>query len=193
MPVNLGAPGEVAEFCELIAEHKPALVILETLNRCAVGLEENSATDMGRVVSAMYEIQRATADGSVFIVHQAGKNGEIRGLPSLGAGMDTVYTTKGSAAAVTLARTKRKDGAADDELSLTLRQVTESAVLGRVRLPDMAPRNDERLMSAFVSASSATGTFMAQIREVAGLVPSSFSRTLDPFSVYVLGLLADAS
>ncbi|GAB2865417.1 AAA family ATPase [Lentzea nigeriaca] len=179
MPVNFGRATEVAEFCELVAEHKPVLVILETLNRCAVGMEENSATDMGRVVNAMYAIQQATAGGSVFVVHHAGKDGTIRGSTSLGAGMDTIYTTKGNAAAVTLARTKRKDGAADDELTLRLRQVRESGVLDHVRPPDMAPDNDQRLMSAFMSAFSATGCTKDQLRKEAGLVPSSFHRTLN--------------
>ncbi|NGY63429.1 AAA family ATPase [Lentzea sp. NEAU-D13] len=179
LPVNFGRASEVAEFCKLVAEHKPVLVILETLNRCAVGMEENSATDMGRVVNAMYEIQRATAGGSVFVVHHAGKDGTIRGSTSLGAGMDTVYMTKGNAAAVTLARTKRKDGAADDELALRLRQVGESGVLDHVRPPDMAPDNDELLMSAFMSAFSATGCTMKQLRDEAGMPSSSFHRTLN--------------
>jgi hypothetical protein len=179
MPVNFGRATEVAEFCEIVAEHKPVLVILETLNRCAVGMDENSAQEMGRVVNGMYEIQRQTAGGSVFVVHHAGKDGTIRGSTSLAAGMDTIYTTKGGAQAVGLSRTKRKDGEATDELSLRLRQVAESAVLDLVRTPDMATSNDERLLSAFVSAFSAIGCTRSDLRKITDFAPASFSRSLN--------------
>lgn len=179
MPVNFGRASEVAEFCEIVAEHKPVLVILETLNRCAVGMDENSAQEMGRVVNGMYEIQRQTAGGSVFVVHHAGKDGTIRGSTSLAAGMDTVYTTKGGAQAVALSRTKRKDGEATDELSLRLRQVAESAVLDLVRTPDMATPNDERLLSAFVSAFSAIGCTRSDLRKITDFAPASFNRSLN--------------
>ena len=51
-PVNLTRADQVAELCEIAAGYD--LVTLDTVARCAVGADENSARDMGLIVDASY-------------------------------------------------------------------------------------------------------------------------------------------
>lgn len=67
----------------------PKLVVFDTLSRCAPGADENSAQDMGRVVSATDRIKKATR-ATVVLVHHPSRGGKERGSTVLRAGMDTV-------------------------------------------------------------------------------------------------------
>jgi RecA-family ATPase len=51
MPVNLRDPEYQKELLAIIEDIKPVLVVVDTLSRCTPGAEENSARDMGEVVS----------------------------------------------------------------------------------------------------------------------------------------------
>jgi hypothetical protein len=61
------------------------------LNRCAPGLDENDSREMGRVITAMKELQ-ADLGGLVLVVHHSGKESTkgMRGHSSLLAALDVV-------------------------------------------------------------------------------------------------------
>jgi RecA-family ATPase len=64
---------------------EPSLIVIDPLADCAIGGDENSSKDMGKVISG---IQSVTRDlwALVLIVHHTGKDGQLRGhtaLPSL--------------------------------------------------------------------------------------------------------------
>jgi RecA-family ATPase len=96
--VQLCSEKEVAALLNSVPEHMnpPALVIFDTLARCTVGSDENSATEMGRVVAAADKI-RAQWDSTVVIVHHISKNGGERGSSALRGAADTMIevTKKG--------------------------------------------------------------------------------------------------
>jgi hypothetical protein len=69
-PINLLDDGDVAVLVQ--AALGVELVVIDTLARCSVGADENSAKDMGRVVTALDRIRDAT--GHVCVVHHAGKD-----------------------------------------------------------------------------------------------------------------------
>ncbi len=176
-PVNLMDAGAVAELCELAAGR--SLVVLDTLARCLVGADENSARDMGIAVDALYRIRNATGSGTVVAAHHTGKDrATIRGSSALEAGVDTVYTAEGDARLVHFKRTKRKDGPREDHLQIMLSPVLDSGVIVSAIAADMKP-NARELMSVFMSAFGATGASKADLRAVAGLSPSSFHRSLN--------------
>lgn len=184
-PVNLFNTVDVDELCAYVAAEAFAFVVVDTLAKCAVGAEENSAKDMGLVMNAAYRLLEATPSGRglVVVVHHTGKNGAIRGSSALESGVDTVYTCVKDGAAVTLKRTKRKDGPPEDRHDLTLSDVpgTTSATLGvhRVRQDaDMAGRARE-LLSIFVSVFASTGASKADLRDAAGMPSATFSRSLN--------------
>ncbi|MBB3082946.1 AAA family ATPase [Geodermatophilus sabuli] len=176
-PVNLLDEGAVAELCALAAGH--SLVVLDTLARCIVGADENSARDMGMAVDALYRLRTATGDGTVVLAHHTGKDrSTIRGSSALEAGVDTVYTTDGDPRLMKMSRTKRKDGPREDTLQLKLSPVLDSGVVVSALAADMKP-NAQALMSVFMSAFGATGASKADLRNVADLPPASFHRSLN--------------
>jgi hypothetical protein len=95
----------LAAFIAEISDHKPVLVIVDTLARSAVGLEENSARDMGIFVHALDTI-RNSLNCAVLVVHHSGKDGRIRGSSALYAAADCVLALTNSDGLITL----RNDG-----------------------------------------------------------------------------------
>lgn len=133
LPVAAQIAGEdLAEVEELVAERGYALVVFDTLARMSVGLEENSARDMGVFVAALDAIRRRTAGGSVLVVHHSGKGdrGDSRGSSAIGGAMDVVYQVKGDGrGTLELTRTKRKEGPTEDKHALALHEVGASVVV----------------------------------------------------------------
>jgi hypothetical protein len=176
-PVNLLDAAAVDELCGLVAGH--ALVVVDTLARCMVGGDENSAKDMGMAVDSLYRLREATGDGTVVVVHHTGKDKTTtRGSSALEAGVDTVYMTEGDARLMKLTRTKRKEGPREDTLQLKLSPVLDSAVVASALGVDMAP-SAEQLMSVFMSGFHSTGASKAELRAVAGMASATFHRALN--------------
>jgi hypothetical protein len=177
VPVNLLDAQSVAELCQLAAGR--TLVVIDTLARCMVGADENSAKDMGIAVDALYRLRDATSGGTIAVAHHTGKDrATIRGSSALEAGVDTVYTTEGDAGLVHLKRTKRKDGPREDQLQIKLSPVLDSGVIVSAIAADMKPRARD-LMSVFVSAFGSTGASKADLRNVAEMPSATFHRSLN--------------
>jgi hypothetical protein len=132
--VNLLDPGERGLICAYTAELRPALTVFDTLARCMVGGDENSAKDMGLAIRALDMVRTATVDGTVLGLHHTGKDkATVRGSSALEAACDTIYLAEGSAELISLTRTKRKDGPLADIHTLRLLSWGESGVLENVR------------------------------------------------------------
>lgn len=97
--INLADYDHTAQLTEAINEHQIGFIIFDTLARCTLGVEENSASDMGLVIANIDRIRHAT-NASILLVHHSGKD------PTAGA--------RGSSAI---------KGAADAELSVTKGQL----------------------------------------------------------------------
>jgi hypothetical protein len=176
-PLNLLRPDEVRELCAMA--DGAALVVVDTVNRCAVGGDENSAKDMGLFVDALYRVREATAGGAVLALHHTGKDKTtIRGSSALEAGVDTVYQTEGDHTGISLTRSKRKDGPPFDVHQLRLETMLESGVVVRHRVRQTA--GETELVSHFVSHFSSTGAPAAQLRDsLPDMSRSTFYRALN--------------
>lgn len=132
--VNIADVGWTAALTEVVAERKPVLVVLDTLARCAIGAEENSARDVGRLIANLDQTRRA-AESCVWLVHHAGKNLEAgaRGSSALRAAVDTELEMIGDAQMFVLHVRKQKNIAEANPLPLSLRPVsgTGSVVVER--------------------------------------------------------------
>lgn len=145
-PVNLTNISQVGNLLALIDWGGYSFVILDTLSRCMVGADENSAKDCGVVVDSMTRLLRATPNGRGVIlgVHHAGKDGTtFRGSTTFEAGADTVYFTSRDEEWVDLSHEKRKDGPEHDHHLLKLDPMpgTNSAVLCAGRDDDKPARD----------------------------------------------------
>lgn len=181
-PVNLTNTADVANLCALIAWKGYGFVVFDTLARCMVGADENSAKDCGEVVDALHRCRDRTSDGRgvVLGVHHSGKDGKtFRGSSVFEAGADTVYSTTQDGAAIILEREKRKDGPQLDvhRLKLDLIDGTGSGVIGVSR----GETNTDRaavLLSHFRSHFGSTGTYAGQLFDVADMTKATFYRAL---------------
>lgn len=87
------------------------VLIIDTLNRAAPGLDENSSQDMGRMLAGMKRLQEITG-GLVLIVHHTGKDASkgLRGHSSLFAAVDGAIEVERNAQGRTWSAAKVKDG-----------------------------------------------------------------------------------
>ncbi len=108
IPLQIPNPGTRRAFIEEIAELKPVLIILDTLARCSVGLDENSAGDIGQFADALAELARETG-AHVMAVHHNNKGGEYRGSSAVPAAVDTHLSMERNGESVTLKTEKQKD------------------------------------------------------------------------------------
>lgn len=88
------------------------VVIIDTLNRAAPGMDENSSVDMGHVINAAKLIQQGLGC-LVLLVHHSGKDVAkgMRGHSSLYAALDAVIEVKRTSDSRAWSVAKAKDGA----------------------------------------------------------------------------------
>jgi hypothetical protein len=103
---------------ELCRRQRPALIVIDTQARVTVGIEENSNTEMGRVVQRMEELRMASG-ACVLLVHHSGNDGDRgRGATAVKGALQTELGVerKGKGlcdTTITLKTGKQKD---DEEL-----------------------------------------------------------------------------
>lgn len=185
---NLGRLAVVAEVCELIAEGGYGFVVIDTLAKCMVGLDENSAQDMGKIVDALYRIRTATVDskGTVLAVHHTGKDRvTTRGSSALEGGVDCVYKIEGAPEEIKVSREKRKDGPTYDELRLCLSPVeyTNSAVLEVLSASNANTDRATQLLFTYHQYFKGTGCTWSQLKAMSDLTDKTFQRALNDLVV----------
>lgn len=181
-PVNLTRTPDVLALMALIEDRGYDFVILDTLARCMVGADENSAKDTGVVVDAMTRLLEHTPGGRGVIlgVHHAGKDGKtLRGSSAFESGVDCVYFTSRDGDVINLERQKRKDGPEHDAHELRIDPVpgTGSAGISVHRGGGQTQRAD-KLLTTFVHHFSTTGASKAELRKVADMPDTTFFRAV---------------
>lgn len=108
-PFQLADPEQVQALGAVLPQG--GVTIIDTLNRAAPGLDENSSQDMGRILSGMKRLQVITG-GLVLVVHHTGKDASkgLRGHSSLHAALDGAIQVERSATSRCWSVAKVKDG-----------------------------------------------------------------------------------
>ena len=119
---QLAEPQQVEELGAILP--KGGVVIIDTLNRSAPGLDENSSQDMGRILAGMKRLQELT-EGLVIVVHHTGKDASkgLRGHSSLHAALDGAIEVERSAAGRCWSAAKVKDGEDGKQMQFKLHVV----------------------------------------------------------------------
>ncbi len=88
--VNLTRPDEVHALIAKLHDNPPTLIVFDTLARCTLGMDENSAQDMGIVIEGLDKI-RTQLECATLVVHHSGKDKSLgaRGSSALRAAVDT--------------------------------------------------------------------------------------------------------
>lgn len=162
-PFDIRSPQDRDALTSIIPDG--SVVIIDTINRCAPGAEENSSVDMGLIISGAMEIERR-AEGLVVFVAHPGKDQSkgIRGHSSLFAALDANIEVVGKGERIMWTLKKVKDGSGGGEHYFKLEVVTlgededGDPITSCVIVPDFAPAHERRL-----SAGMRLGleTFMA--------------------------------
>ncbi|MBC2653459.1 AAA family ATPase [Novosphingobium flavum] len=108
-PFQLAETGQVEELGVILPQG--GVVIIDTLNRSAPGLDENSSQDMGRILAGMKRLQEITS-GLVLVIHHTGKDASkgLRGHSSLHAALDGAIEVERSTNGRCWSAAKVKDG-----------------------------------------------------------------------------------
>ena len=180
LPVQFTDPAVFENLRDLVSDLNPSLLVIDTLARCMVGLDENSAKDMGVVVDALYQLRDAADDCTVLVVHHTGKDKmTTRGSSALEDGLDTVYRISGDASGLTLTRTKRKDGHTPDQHRLRLVQPEDQDSVVLMAVDSLVARvGIDTALSTILSTLEAGPMTTATIFAAAGLPRSTTNKKL---------------
>lgn len=121
-PFQLADPEQVEELGALLPSG--GVVIIDTFNRAAPGLGENSSQDMGRILTGMKRLQEITG-GLVLVVHHTGKDASkgMRGHSSLHAALDGAIEVERNATSRFWSAAKVKDGEDGKQVAFQLHRV----------------------------------------------------------------------
>ena len=118
--VNLLDPFAVEWLIEKIAPLEPSGVEFDTLARCMIGGDENSASDMGRAIDAADRVRRSTG-ALVLLTHHTNKDQRYeRGSSALRGAVDTMLSMDNVDDTIRLSCTKQKNATEFDPISLKL-------------------------------------------------------------------------
>jgi hypothetical protein len=132
--VQLLEPAAVSKFIAESKPLKPVLVFIDTLSRCTVGGDENSARDMGLAVESMERI-RTQLDATVINVHHTNKAGTSeRGSGALRGASDFVLHLQHADDLLQLTCAKQKDAEVFEPINLKLVAAYSGAKTCVVRL-----------------------------------------------------------
>ena len=117
----------------------PQLFVFDTLARCAVGVEENSAKEIGIVIDSADKLRQET-NAAVLLVHHMRKAGESeRGSTALRGAADVMIKLDSTHGSRVLSCEKMKDASPFESIRLGLEDSNESCVL----VPKGAPVPNE--------------------------------------------------
>ena len=179
--VQLADAGQLAALVRVARNYD--VVVIDTLSRTSVGLEENSSTDMARYIDACYKIRDAAkeAGATVLVVHHTGYDTKrARGSSALFANGDgeILIESDDPHQRMTMTVKKRKDGEAGQQVHLNLETVDcgdwTSCVVREQDAPEIELSPRERVLAALTSAWQPT----KDVERLTGLTNSTADRAL---------------
>jgi hypothetical protein len=165
-------------LAELVAEIGPRLVVLDTLARCMVGGDENTARDVGVAVESAEHIRRASG-ACVLLVHHSGKDVEAgaRGSSALRAAVATEIECRHAEGVTTLRQMKQREHQAAEPMRLALVPVGESCALDQYRGEEPGlPRGAVELLAELAAIATDEGVSGSVWRDSSGVAVRSFYR-----------------
>ena len=176
--------GAVLTFCEAVMERlcvPPVLVVLDTLNRCLDGGDEDKTLDMGKFIAGVDLLRRQTGTAVLALHHPGWNEQRERGNSSLRGAVDTMMSLTPKDGTLLLEVVKQKEGPIVDPIRLQLHPVRQSCVIvgGDGVIPTgEVTANDRKLLEAIRDTDSGGGTTHRALERASGIAPGSFDRVL---------------
>jgi hypothetical protein len=156
----------------------PVLLVIDTMARCMVGGDENSAKDVGRYIDSVDQL-RHEYDGASLTVHHTGKDGDDeRGSSALRGASDTMLALKPAGAGVKLECVKQKDAAPFEPWRLHLEPALESCVFRCGTSPGQLAPAERRILEEVSAAFGTKPASRTAIREAANVPKSTWHRSV---------------
>jgi hypothetical protein len=150
LPVAVQAASELQwnALCELAADLKPALIVIDTQARVTVGMEENSNKDMGVFVDRLERLRRACAACVLVLHHTPRGSDNLRGATAMEGAATTIIMTVMEGDTVTLINApeeggKQKDFDPFDPINLRLIPTDRSVILALTDRPQRTDTNSK--------------------------------------------------
>ena len=127
-PVQFAQSDDLADIMDIIKNGQYGLVIIDTMARCSIGIEENAVKDMGGFLDRMYQLRDAFKKNgtTILLVHHTGYDkSRSRGSSAIAAALDDSYLVESEdpAECIVFKCPRRKDYAMGDDLLLKLEVV----------------------------------------------------------------------
>jgi hypothetical protein len=191
--VNMMQPSEVDLLLRAVEAlpEVPVLVIFDTLARCLVGGEENSARDMGLWIAGADRIRSVTG-GAVLAIHHTAKVGNVeRGSSALRGAADTILLVEREDNIIILTCDKQKDSAPFAPMRFAVQVVDlgdnasacvltlDAADTGFEHRPFKLPETRRRSLEALRDLDHAgEGAAAGEWQRASGLAERNFHRAL---------------
>ena len=184
-PINLMDMSEVNQFVDFFRHWQPTLIVLDTLARCMVGGDENSAKDMGQAIRACDRI-KSELDATILLVHHTGKDARSgeRGSSALRGACDSMIELTKVDDHITVTSSKLKDGKPFETLYYLMEPHEDSVVL--VDTDRITTQASEKMTDGMFQLLKAlalnifveTGASYTRLREHTGITGSTLDRYL---------------
>lgn len=124
----------VESFNEVIKKYQPDLIVIDTFARAAVGADENSAKDVGKVISVLDTVFRVHDCSSIVVHHSNKSGGSERGSGAIRGAADATWEvmpdySHSGLTTMQIACRKMKDSEPPRPLVAQLKPHGDSAVL----------------------------------------------------------------
>lgn len=191
--VQLLNPVDLAAFTALVAELGAVLVVIDTQARVTVGVEENSAMEMGRVVDAAGVIYRAVRS-CVLVIHHEARSGETpRGSIAIDGAATSLFRAERDDDRITLKNPRQRDTAEADDLVLYAVEHLGSVVVAnsRDRWEFAAPKADSgtKILAIMREVFAGISASPSQLIDASGLPKTTTYRALS--SLVIEGMLVN--
>lgn len=171
-------PANRDDLLKAIRPEGAGLIVIDTMNRATLGLDENAPADMGEIIKASTDLQ-ARSGGMVLLVHHTGKDASkgMRGHSSLHAALDVaIEVTRGADGSHSWKLAKAKDASDGIEHPFRLEMVNLGAdedgdpITSCVALPDSwnAPRMARRTPKQEAALKTLQDACISKGREIEG-------------------------
>ncbi len=172
--------GETAQFEAAIAalDPPPGLITIDTMARCMVGGEENSAKDTGLFIDNAERVARHVG-AALLNIHHTGKNGELeRGSSALRGAVDTLLKLSPDGSGLKLTCEKQKDAAEFEAWKFHLAEQGKSAVIRPGGAVGRFSEQEQTILETVPASFGTDWVSATKIIEVSGIPKTTFYRSL---------------
>jgi hypothetical protein len=129
--VQIGDDDQMRQLIAYARQGGYGLVIFDTQARCTVGHEENSNSEMGKIIARLDKLREHTQAGAMLVHHSGNEGGRARGATAILAAIDSEFEVKRDKGrdTVTVKSLAQKDMAEAPDLALEAVKTGESLAL----------------------------------------------------------------